>query len=155
MLDPCIYIRPWLSIKRVHLQLFQKSWHSWQSLSWQFPSTGPYNFAINPFGATTDWNFRAWTFLCPLHKILWNSFGLDISLTVPSTNPQQFPNAAPLSWTAFAYNSKFIGESKDWLKVDSKWPQSLYILSVRWLHTIDSCGIGLANIGTMSTYLQG
>ena len=81
-------------------------------LSCLFPSTGPKRLATRPFGATTDWYFRAWTFLCPLYTILWFLPGLLIGRTVPSTNPQQLRNGAPHWWIASENVSRLFIESQ-------------------------------------------
>ena len=55
------------------------------------------------FGKVTHWNLIAWTLLCPLWRIRWLVSGLAIGLRVPSINPKQFSNGAPLLATASAY----------------------------------------------------
>ena len=79
----------------VHVAAFMHE--SWKRLAFYNLPTGPFRFPIKPLGKETLWNFRACTLLCPLYRILWCSPGLDIGLTVPSINPKQFGNGAPLA----------------------------------------------------------
>ena len=57
--------------------------------------TGPYRFAIQAFGETTDWNLIMCTLLSLLYVTCWFSPGWLIGVTVPSTKPQQLSRAAP------------------------------------------------------------
>ena len=94
-------------------------------LSCHFSSTGPYKLATRPFGTATDWNFMAWTFLCPLYSTLWFLPGRETGLTFTWTNPKQF-RKAPLAWkVALANISKLSGESQGWF---SKWLQCVYVV---------------------------
>ena len=124
-------------------------------LSWRFPSIDPWRFATKPFGATTDWNFIACTFLCPFYKIFWLSLGLEIGRTVPSTNPQQLLKAAPFWWMVFQNPCKHCGDNHGWFKLLNKWFQFSYIKFVIWLQVIGNWGMGLAKICLISINLHG
>ena len=79
--------------------------------------TGLSIFAMSPLGTATDWNFRAWTLLCPLYTILCCSPGSEIGRTVSSTNPKQLSMAAPLP--AMAAQQRTVQEIQDWAQQDS------------------------------------
>ena len=83
-------------------------------LPWRQVSTGPYKLVIKQFGATTEWNLVAWTFLWPLYSIRWSFLGLYIGQTVLSMNPQQLSNGDPLAWIVLAKSWRLTSDSLSW-----------------------------------------
>ena len=96
-------------------------------LSCRFPSTGQYKLANRQFGTETDWNFMAWTFLCPLYSTLWF---LPVGKQVWPFHRQIQNNSAklPPAWKValIANVSKLSGESQGWFSEVSKWLQCVY-----------------------------
>ena len=117
--------------------------------------TGPYRLAINPLGRDNDWNLMAWTLLCPLYITICFLSGLQIGRTVPSINPKQFLNAAPLSATASAYLWRLWGFNRNWFQVVSLWPCNSNKIFIISLLIMESSGGDLPNIGIRSLNLQG
>ena len=104
---------------------------------------------VKSFGAKTDWNLIAMTFLWSLH-----STRVLIGRTVPSMNLQQLSNGNPVAWILLEKSWRLTGASHCWLIALSKCPGLSYTKFIPWLLTRKSSGTVLSNRLIMSEYLH-